>query len=454
MCDFRWWSRKIQTLRLRSIEAVARDIELVSRCRSTYASDYTVKLKRKQKENNRLYLASTFISNENGERFSLQDLADRTVSNPAIRRTEQMVRSKGFEMVAGLLGHVGDFDTLTAPSRMHACLHNGKPNPRYDGTTPLQAHQYLTHLWALIRAELHRQGIRPYGFRVVEPHHDGTPHWHLLLFMPPEHRETVREVMRHYALADSGDEPGAQIHRFKAIAIDPAKGTATGYIAKYIAKNIDGHALEQDLYGNDAHEAAEHIIAWANIWGIRQFQQIGGPSVTIWRQLRRLEKADEEDLETIRQTATASDWAAFMLTMGGYDIPRSAHAIKPLYDYSRQLNPKTGEIVQTLKGRYGDAAPRQVVGVVWKGRGYDTRKHFWTVSNQDSEAGWDGCAAAAACRNASPQLSTLNTLMILDAGEVLQDTQMHRTSGETESGPESDDVGGTSVGSFFLDLYQ
>jgi hypothetical protein len=147
------------------------------------------------------------------------------------------------------------------------------------------AQQYrLPDALTLIRAELHRRGIQPYGFRVVEPHHDGTPHWHLLLFMPPEHRATVREVMRHYALQEDGDEPGAALHRFKAIAIDPDKGTAAGYIAKYIAKNIDGHALEKDLLDKPAQQAAEQITTWATTWGIRQFQQIGGPSVTVWRQ--------------------------------------------------------------------------------------------------------------------------------------------------------------------------
>ena len=75
---------------------------------------------------------------------------------------------------------------------------------------------------------MHRKGIRPYGFRVVEPHHDGTPHWHLLLFMPEQHREIVRGVFRTYALLDSGNEPGAQEHRFKAVGIDPQKGTAAG----------------------------------------------------------------------------------------------------------------------------------------------------------------------------------------------------------------------------------
>ncbi|MDD2770350.1 MAG: replication endonuclease [Methylococcus sp.] len=409
MCCSRWWSRKIQILRLRTIEAIARNIELVSRHRSAYASDYIVRLKRKQKEKNRAYLASTFVTNEVGESYSLQDLADRTVSNPAIRRAELMVRIKGFEMAADLLGHVGEFYTLTTPSRMHASLHNGVPNPRHDGTTTLQAHEYLTHLWALIRAELHRQGIRPYGFRVVEPHHDGTPHWHLLLFMPPDHRAKVREILRCYALADSRNEPGAQNHRFKAVAIDPAKGTAAGYIAKYIAKNIDGHALEQDLYGNDAQQAAEHITAWANTWGIRQFQQIGGPSVTVWRQLRKLDKADDPDLEEIRQSVTASDWAAFMLAMGGPDIPRSAQTIKPMYDFGRQLNPTSGEIVMTVMGRYGDTASLSVAGVVWRGRDYDTRKHVWMLTSGGSEAGWGGGAAGAARRTGTPQLPATGT---------------------------------------------
>ncbi|GAB6142285.1 replication endonuclease [Methylosoma difficile] len=405
MSDWRWWFRKIKTLRIRSFETVARNVELVNRLRSSYASDYTVNLKRKQKEANRHYLSSTFACNEQGERFSLQDLANCTVSNPAIRRGELMVRIKGFEIAANLFGHVGEFYTLTTPSRMHASLHNGLANPRFDGTTTLQAHEYLTHLWALIRAELHRQNIRPYGFRVVEPHHDGTPHWHLLLFMPPEHRQPMREIMQNYALADSSNEPGAKAHRFKAIAIDPIKGTAAGYIAKYVAKNIDGKHLEQDLYGNEAHEAAERITAWANTWGIRQFQQIGGPSVTVWRQLRRLGKTDDSELEAIRTTATASDWAAFMLAMGGYEVERRDHAIKPFYGYGRQLNLETGEIIPTLTDRYGNEPAPKAIGIIWKNQGHDTRKHFWTTTNRDSETVREG-AAFAAPRPASSQLST------------------------------------------------
>ncbi len=385
MCCHHWWFRRIKILRQRKIETISRNIALVSRLRGIYASDYTIHVNRKQKERTREYLATTFVGNENGELFSLQNLADRSVSNPAIRRAELMTRIRGFEMVADHLGHVGEFYTVTTPSRMHACLHHGASNPRYDGTSILQAHQYLVHNWSLIRAELHRLDIQPYGFRVVEPHHDGTPHWHLLLFMPEKHRETVRKVMRHYALLDSGNESGAQEHRFKAQAIDPAKGTAAGYIAKYISKNIDGFALDQDLYGNDAAQAAERITAWANTWGIRQFQQIGGPSVTVWLQLRKLDKADDPELETIRQSATASDWAAFMLAMGNPETPHNQQAIKPFYDKAKQLNPMTGKTYSPAFNRYGETASSRVAGIVWKGLSYSTRKHVWRVLKVDSE---------------------------------------------------------------------
>ena len=411
MCCPTWWHRKIQVLRLRTIETMSRNIELVTRCRSVYASDYAVNIKRKQKEKQREYLESTFIGNEVGDQFSLQELSDRSVSNPAIRRAELMVRIKGFEMVADHVGHVGEFYTLTTPSRMHACLHTGATNPRYDGTTPLQAHEYLTHLWSLIRAELHRRDIRPYGFRVVEPHHDGTPHWHFLFFMPEEHCKTVREVMQFYALLDNGNEPGALKHRFKAEAIDRAKGSAVGYIAKYIAKNIDGHALEQDLYGNDAQKAAERITAWANIWGIRQFQQIGGPSVTVWRQLRKLGHTDDNELEPIRKFATASDWAAFMLAMGGPAIPIRQHPIKPLYDYSRTLNPETGEIISVQRNRYEDNASKRAVGVVFNGKSFDARIHFWVVLTGNSEgmtSRSEARAARASCRAGAVNLGPVS----------------------------------------------
>mgnify|MGYP000745779282 CR=1 FL=1 len=99
--------------------------------------------------------------------------------------------------------------------------------------------------------------------------------------MEPEHRERLRVIFRHSAVKENGDKKGAKEHRVEVVEIDPRNGSATGYIAKYISKNIDGFGLDCDLYGHDAATSAERVQVWASTWGIRQFQQIGGPPVTI-----------------------------------------------------------------------------------------------------------------------------------------------------------------------------
>ncbi|MEQ9567925.1 MAG: replication endonuclease, partial [Pseudomonadales bacterium] len=266
-------------------------------------------------------------------------------SNPAIRRAELMVRIRGFEEVASACCHVGEFYTMTTPSRMHSHRKNGKRNPKFDGTTPKEAHEYLCHVWRLIRAELNRREIKPYGFRVVEPHHDGTPHWHLLFFVPPHQAEEMASVIRYYTLREDRNEKGADKQRFKRVEIDPNKGAASGYIAKYISKNIDGAYLDTDLYGEDAAKSASKIEAWARTYDIRQFQQIGGPSVTVWRELRRLSNDEGDAIEEARKAADASDWAAFCLMMCGDEMKINARPIRPVYEIQTDIDFETGEVI-------------------------------------------------------------------------------------------------------------
>lgn len=224
---------------------------------------------------------------DTGERSSLLDKVMGSVSNPKIARHELMVRMRGFEDMANEMGLVGMFYTLTAPSRYHSThVQSGRRNDKYRDASPRKTQKYLCKVWSRVRAKWGREGIRTFGFRVAEPHHDGTPHWHLLLFLRPEEAEYATAIFRKHALREDGGERGAQEHRFTVTPIDEKFGSATGYIAKYISKNIDGYGMDGELddeSGQPVKEMAKRVRAWASRWSIRQFQQIGGAPVTTAR---------------------------------------------------------------------------------------------------------------------------------------------------------------------------
>lgn len=373
-----WWRRRVRVLQARVCDDLARSYRLVHNVGQIYCSHHAVNLRRGQKVRNRKILSGIIAANEQGDEFTLAELSDLAVSNPKIRRAELMVRMRGFEELAKEQGRVGEFYTITCPSKFHATKRGGIPNDKYQGATVADSNAYLVGLWARLRAALCRRGIDPYGFRVAEPNHDGCPHWHILLFVRPSDVGVCRALFQSYALAEDGDEEGARRHRFTAVTIDPAKGSATGYIAKYISKNIDGHGVVDDLYGYDAKESAVRIEAWASTHGIRQFQQIGGPSVTVWRELRRLDSPEEGIIEQGRLAADASDWLAFCKLQGsGRD---QSIGIGRWEEFCKE----TGEILCPVFNRYGEPAAARVFGLVAYGHAVLTRFYRWVLHRVDS----------------------------------------------------------------------
>ncbi|QKX18588.1 replication endonuclease [Microbulbifer sp. YPW1] len=386
-----WWRRGIRTLQDTYLEAVHIQIGMVHKRAGIYASNHGVNRKLAQWKRNEAVLAALEAENELGEVFNLLDVAKRSVANLVNRRNELMTRMAGFEAISKKQGHTGVFLTLTAPSKYHSHRTNdGQPNPAYTGSTPADTQAYLNRQWAKIRAKLNRIGVKPYGFRVVEPHHDGCPHWHMLLFLPPEQVKDTLSIFRHYALEVDGNEPGAQKRRFTVKHIDSNKGTAAGYIAKYIAKNIDGENVGADLYGHDAIESAVRIRAWASTWKIRQFQQIGGPSVTAWRESRRLahsehaeaalDSIDSELLEGLIEAADKGDWETFTELSGGPTPERASLPLRALHVVKKSLN-KYGQEAQKLIGLLFQAKSRVI-----------TRFHEWTVR---LVAEFESCGAEA-----------------------------------------------------------
>lgn len=382
MSDAAWWLRNLRRSIRKENEVIEHGAGEIRRKKQAYTTDHAVKVTRARATANQKTLDGMEVMNEEGEVFNLGEVAGKSVSNPKIRRAELMMRCRGFEETAEYMRHGAQFLTLTCPSRFHRFDGGGKPNKKWKGQTPKDAQEYLCNVWSKIRAAWGRKGFSPYGFRVAEPHHDGCPHWHILLFMPTEQAVEICAIAQDYALRDNPTERGADKHRFTAKAIDASKGTATGYIAKYICKNIDGLKEDGEGMGLDfdsgtsAAVASERVRVWASTWGIRQFQQVGGPSVTVWRELRRLGAADESlsnsqlDLFTGPQNAAdRSLWSLFWVLQGGPDVKPKALTLRPLY-------------TTEAGGRYGEDVSR-ILGVSAKDGAstyaLQTRLHTWTV---------------------------------------------------------------------------
>ncbi|WP_245675208.1 replication endonuclease [Candidatus Erwinia dacicola] len=259
-----WWGRKIWRLRCDWRENQLRAIGAVHKKAHAYVSASSLIEWQEQRRKSRDFFKSHELVDEDGNVSSLEDMINKSTSNLAIRRHELMARQAGVELVAQQRGDVGIFLTITCPSKYHSNIQSGHHNAKWNHSTVAQAQSYLCRIWGRATAKLKREKLRPYGFRVAEPHHDGTPHWHALLFMPQAEVKATVAILRAYFIAEDRDELGRNTGaRFKSKKMDPSKGSATAYIAKYISKNIDGHALAGELSdetGKPLNETAKYVM--------------------------------------------------------------------------------------------------------------------------------------------------------------------------------------------------
>ncbi|WED26430.1 replication endonuclease [Vibrio sp. DW001] len=296
---------------------------------SKYVSAMTLNNFLEAQDKQAKFLADYCIYNADEDiSVDLENVFMASTSNPENRRIEMMVRSRGFEELADAKGYTAAFITWTLASQYH------RNSKNWNGANPKEGHQNLMKQWSRARAILAKQGVDYFGFRVAEPHKDGTAHAHYFLFCKEEEKELIVSTLRDIAIEEDKQElyyktvNGKSVKRNKPVLrarfdckfCDPSKGGATAYIAKYIAKNLNGsHMSESDK------KAAQSVRAWASLWRIRQFQQFGGAPVSIWRALRKT-SAEEikalkcDELSELHGHADKSRWKDFVQGIGDAQI--------------------------------------------------------------------------------------------------------------------------------------
>ncbi|WP_145574283.1 replication endonuclease [Yersinia alsatica] len=380
-----WWKGRLWRLRCQWREEQLRAVMLVHKKTSPYISHEALVYQREQWRRSAEFIRAHDLVNDSGFVMDMEEVVNASASNPHLRYIEMMTTCKGLENLAEMRGDKAMFYTITCPSRYHATLKDGRPNLKWSTKTVRESSNYLVNLFAGIRKKLNRLGLRWYGVRIAEPHHDGTVHWHLMCIMEKQDRAAITQVMRDFAVREDRQELGRNIKpRFDVKPVLKSKGTITSYLTKYLGKNVRGSNIKGKLdketgkpivskeTGQPLGDDTERAVAWASLHGVQQFRFFGIPSRQVYRELRMLagqlrRKAEakalkmeaaaatkdetglgkvwlwkkvlaNKDMDDVLAAADAGCMATYILKQGGVLEPRKNHLIRTAYIESETPN--------------------------------------------------------------------------------------------------------------------
>lgn len=333
--DARFWRRAIRVRLLREREHFYLRLNLIGRARESYVSDQQLQTRTRQLKQQRQWMEDTVLVPrfiECGEQAEGPLTLAQVAASPKTRFAKLYSFTKAMDEIATAEGLAAAMLTLTLEPEWHPNPSHGACN--WNGATPREGHQVIAKRWQSILRDLHRTKVGLSGLRVVEPHKDGCPHWHLwLLYRPEVETHVLAIVMKYFPgklkirapsrkgerlyrddricdtradlLSGHGRAPrnaneGAQVEMSR---IDRSISSGASYAMKYLLKTVDaGDQLNQDadLFGampaaeqdeqRAQHQAtAQRVDAYRSLWGINAAQLFGvAKCLSAWDELRRL----------------------------------------------------------------------------------------------------------------------------------------------------------------------
>ncbi|WP_339435736.1 replication endonuclease [Pseudomonas sp. EL_65y_Pfl1_R32] len=255
LVDPKWWRRKLSALAdaLREHQAqVNRELGGNSTAQ-VCCTDAAILAYRERKESTDKALKTQFKikkTNDDVKVFSLYEISEASRKN---RLNEVFLDIKALECIAESKKYGCAFITLTAAPEFHSNPKLGRNT--YAGATAREANNALQKDWRSVLDALDNHGVnrksgRYFGFRVVELHDDGCPHWHILFFFDRSLGiiEVVEDSIRR-RYSDRGSYFDAQKDSIVKIIEKNGEATATpsSYIFKYLAFALSFDEKSDDL---------------------------------------------------------------------------------------------------------------------------------------------------------------------------------------------------------------
>lgn len=331
-CCIKWWIRKLKTLYMQSKERIAHYLGMVNDRLDKYLTTENFKEIRENRLRNKAYFNSLVATDDSGTSIDFSSVQSSSLSNPKNRRAEIITRLKGSEKYAEKYGYIADLITFTCPSRFHSSTVSNFRNKRYDNSSVIEAKDYLNLQWKRLRSRLSKLKIDYYGFRVVEPHHDGTPHWHMVVFTKSAQHKMLNNCLTNYIV---GSDPSKEALLNISIS-DKKKGSVCGYLIKNISHEIDFSGKQNSAEASD--EKLLRIYSWGSLWKLHQFEPFGGPKVSMWREARRIALTTQVDDSPIWKIVKEGDWLSFVEFINQPKPDGSKNKISLYKEFDSSLN--------------------------------------------------------------------------------------------------------------------
>ena len=290
-----------------------------------YADHYAVTCWRERQAAAEAFGLSRVLLFEDGQQVPLWGVME---SSRKARLAALYAQTLGLDELADRRGLLPVFITMTLPPQHH-------PNPRHglpyagleweDAPCPEETDAAMGGLWTLLRARLAADDIDLLGLRVVEPHQDGCPHLHALLYF----QDQAQSDRLDWHLQELCPEPvkGKRIAS-KLVMLDRTKAKPATYVMKYLLKCLPAHEdaarhADGTITDGDPDHLAHHaeVQAWASERRLRRFAWLGLHGIrTTWQRIRAMTDDEIEHAPDAMQEAAhamrTGAWADALEAMG------------------------------------------------------------------------------------------------------------------------------------------
>jgi hypothetical protein len=416
-CSASYWRRTLAMRVSRARELFFLRLGMIGKKNERYSSNLSVEARKQQLYAQEKWMRATVLVRQN---------YDATKTGPEERYEVQLseIAKRPEQKIAKLYTFLKGMDSLGIQQNLVSAMVSitlepeWHPNPlnrggRWNGKSPREAHKSFCKRWQAIMRDLDRIGVKLSGLRVVEPHGDACPHYHIWLLHRPEHESKILlALMRYFPLKLKIRSPNGSESSNNDIIYDDRKNLAArisrpslgkkdgvqvefsrivreldgdkknrlckgaSYVMKYLVKTLPADIREvknadkpMRSENNSSDEAAvNRVDAFRTVWGINQGQLFGvAKCLTIWDELRRIQKTPTHPLlkdlwikarggtEEGRVEKCAGqhgDAHSFLEALGGLDAARTGKR-KGKYLV-------VGRLVENARNRYGDVIKKTI----------------------------------------------------------------------------------------------